>query len=150
MEKKINQSKKENASKNQIDASKKNAIQKINLSSIASKLEGINPSEKRERESIYLYPKEFSKEMISGDKGKSFRNSMRKKRDSLCNNILFFAKGKKDAELKESIAKFNSFYKENYQRNDYAIASLSQKNDDAGNQFIILALEIIKLSKGSK
>ncbi len=127
------------------------ALAKVNLNSVASKLEAIPAREVRERESIYLYPATLTKEQISGDKGKSFRNSMRTKRDNLINNICFFAKdAKKGAELKEAIVKFNAFYKENYQRQDYTVASLSQKHDDVKNAHIILALEIIALSKGKK
>lgn len=122
-------------------------LSKFNLEKFADQLSAISLKEKKNKETIYVYPPEFKKEDIGGEIGKKWRNSQRRKLESLTNNILFFAKGKKMEDLQDAIKKFRSFYKETYRRNDFSIDSLSQSRNDARNAGISLALDIIKSAK---
>lgn len=122
-------------------------LSKFNLEKFADQLSAISLKEKKNKETIYVYPPEFKKEDIGGEIGKKWRNHQRRKLESLTNNILFFAKGKKMEDLQDAIKKFRSFYKETYRRNDFSIDSLSQSRNDARNAGISLALDIIKSAK---
>lgn len=134
-----------NASKNA--SAKENEsvlITKFNLDQFADQLGKIELKERKDKETIYFYPEGMTKDQISGDAGKKFRNSLRRKRDSFCNNILFFAKGKKMDDLKKEIDLFLAHYKITYRRNDLSIESISQSHNDAKNVSLSLALQIVK------
>lgn len=122
-------------------------IVKFNLDKFADQLGKIDLKEKKERDTIYLYPAEFSKEMISGEKGKKFRNHLRNQLKRHSNNCLLFAKMKRMDDLKEEIKKFDAFYLQFYRINDYSIGSISQSNDDAKNASYSLFLDILKSLK---
>lgn len=130
------------------DASKE--IIKINLSKFADQLGKIELKEKRDKETIYIYPEGFSKEMISSEKGKKFRNSLRNRMKTICNNILLYAKMNRMEDLQKSISEFDALYSANYRIRDYSIKSLSSSGDESKLSLMILALSIIKEMKGSK
>lgn len=136
-----------NASKKEIASPAIVDLSKFNLEKFADQLEKISLKEKKNKETIYVYPPEFKKEDLGGEIGKKWRNAQRRKLESMTNNILFFAKGKKMDDLQDAIKKFRAFYKETYRRNDLSIDSLSQSRNDARNAGISLALDIIKSAK---
>lgn len=136
-----------NASKKEIASPAIVDLSKFNLEKFADQLEKISLKEKKNKETIYVYPPEFKKEDLGGEIGKKWRNAQRRKLESMTNNIRFFAKGKKMDDLQDAIKKFRAFYKETYRRNDFSIDSLSQSRNDARNAGISLALDIIKSAK---
>ena len=123
---------------------KNESLKKINLNQFKESLEKIEIKERNQKESIYKYPESFNKDMINSDKGKSWRNNKRNQLKSICNNILFYAKGNNQESLLKEISKFNSFYKEFYLKNDYSILSLSSSKEEKKIKDISLSLQIIK------
>lgn len=143
--------------KNAIDSSK-NAIAnpakenqkeliKFNLDQFADQLSGMQLKEKKDRETIYLYPEGFSKSDIGSEKGKKYRNSLRNQIKRFSNNILIFAKIKDEEKLKIEIAKFDEFYQKNYRNCDYSLGSISQSKDASKEKDFDLFLQIIKSCK---
>lgn len=131
------------------NSAKSNASLKgLNLSKYASQLSSLNIKEKKERENIYIYPDDYSKEDIKGERGKKFRNSIRNQRDRISNNILSYAKSNNLEKLKEEIQKWESFYSANYRLQDYKIESLSNSKDEKKNENLAFALQIISDFKG--
>jgi hypothetical protein len=149
-EKKIIASKEKNAKKENLNLEKKEGLKEINLSKFSKSLESIQIKEKKEKgeSNLYRIPEEIKKlsYLQKSEEMKKFRGLMRRKRDGIFNNILFFAKGRKIEELKKEIAIFEKFYKENYLINDFSIFSISNKEDSS----LSLGLEIIKEFKGIK
>lgn len=143
--------KNQNSAKN-ASASKEIAkeIVAINLSQFADQLSGISLKEKKDKETIYKYPEGFSKEMISSEKGKKFRNSLRNRMKTICNNILLFAKMNRMEDLQKEIASFDALYIANYRINDYSLKSFSSSGDESKLSMMNLSLSIIKEIKGSK
>lgn len=126
-------------------------ITNLNLSQFAEKLNSIEVKEKKQKETLYRYPENFSQSDINSEKGKTFRNSLRNKRKRFVNNVLFAAKQmnvKKDADaekaLKDHVNAFNDFYKENYLCNDFSLKSVSASSKDEMNAEIELCLQICK------
>lgn len=115
-----------------------------NLEKFADQLSGIQLKEKKDRESFYIYPSEFSKSDISSEIGKKWRNNKRSRIAKFCNNILIFAKIKDEGRLQKEIADFMKFYKEFYKINDLSFSSLSHSKDEGKEKNISLALQIIK------
>lgn len=138
----LNASKNASAKENASPASAK--INSFNLESLASQLDAIQLKEKKEKETIYVYPQGMTKDEISGEKGKKFRNHLRRKLESFSNNILFFAKGKKMEDLQKEIDLFMTHYKTFYRRNDLSIDSLSQSRNESKSHLLSLSLQIIK------
>lgn len=122
-------------------------LSKINLSKFADQLEKMELKEKKDKETIYIYPEGMSKSDISGEKGKKFRNGLRNKMKFHSNNILLFAKKNRLDDLKSAIESFRKFYKENYRINDLSIKSISHSANEEKNIFLSLFLEIVKESK---
>lgn len=136
-----------------VNASKENAspaIAKFNLSQFADQLSAIELREKKDKETIYKYPEGFSKEMISSEKGKKFRNSLRNRMKTICNNILLFAKMNRMEDLHKEIASFDALYLANYRINDYSLKSFSSSGDSSKLGLMELSLSIIREIKGSK
>lgn len=125
-------------------------LNEINLSKFADQLSAISLKEKKERETIYLYPEGFSKEIISSEKGKKYRNGLRNIAKRFCNNILLFAKMNRMDDLKKEIAEFDLFYKEKYRIQDYSSASISQSNNPEKEIGFNLMMQIIKEMKSAK
>lgn len=149
-----NQNSKKNAS---VNTNAKNAkkdeskeINKINLSKFVSQLSTIELKEKKDKETIYVYPEGSSKEWIQSDKGKKFRNSLRNAMKKFANNILIFAKINDLEKLQGEIKKFDEFYKKNYRINDLSLKSISSSSDPLKERDYSLMIEIIKEVKGSK
>jgi hypothetical protein len=135
-----------NATKTQESAN----LTTINLEKFADQLQGLELKEKKERETIYLYPAEFTKSDIGSEKGKKFRNSLRNQMKRLSNNILLFAKMKRMDDLNAEILKFDEFYTKNYRTHDYSLASVSQSNDPAKEKDLNLMMQILKEVKAVK
>lgn len=134
--------------KNAIASEIKNAnLSKINLAQFANQLEGITLKEKRVKETIYIYPESFTKDKINSDEGKKYRNSIRNRLKSLCNNILYSAKCNDAEKLQEYVKQFESFYKDKYRINDYSISSIT--NSEKREKDIELMIAIIKEMKKS-
>lgn len=129
---------KENAS-----AKTEQKIEKLNLSQFAERLSKIEVKEKVKKETVYIYPENYTLADINGDKGKRFRSSKRTALNRFCNNIFVYAKTNNSEQLKKEISSFETFYKENYKLNDYSINSLTRKADEKTKD-IELMLNIIK------
>lgn len=135
-------------SKTSATTNKKNVVTpsviNLNLSKYAEKLKNVEIKEKKTKDSFYKYPDSFSATDINSDKGKKFRNSLRNKIKKFENNIFVFAKTNQIEKLQSEVKDFNSFYKENYQINDYSLKSISQSNDETKTQSFEMMLSIIK------
>lgn len=119
----------------------------INLEKYADQLSGINLKEKKDKESLYLYPDGFLKSDISSEKGKKYRNGLRNKLKKFSNNILIFAKIKDAEKLQKEIADFMIFYKEKFRINDLSLSSISHSKDSAKEKDFSLFLQIVKECK---
>ena len=111
----------------------------LNLQKFAEQLKNVKISETKVKDKIYIYPETVKTEKEQ----KQFRSKMRNIVRRFTNNILVFAQTKQDEKLKNEIASFTKFYKENYRVNDFAISSISSAKDEKTKD-IILMLEIIK------
>ena len=127
---------------------KKESLQKINLAEFKNELSKIELKKKDAKESFYKYPDGWNKETINSEDGKKWRNNKRNALKSICNNILYYAKGDNLELLQNEIKKFDAFYKEFYIKNDYSISSLSQSKDESKIKDISLSLSIIRKIKG--
>lgn len=135
--------KQNNAIASKIDE-KKEEITSINLSKFKEKLENVQLKEKRNRETIYVYPDDFSKSDINSEKGKKFRNSLRSKMKKFANNIFYFSKINEIEKLKAEIGLFEDYYKRFFRINDFSLNSLSQSKDAGKERDFQLMLDIIK------
>lgn len=126
-------------------------VVKLNVSSIADRLNKIEIKDKKVKNTIYVYPENWNQDKINSVEGKKFRNRLRNKIKFFCNQIFIYSKqllvNPKNNEAKESlknvITEFKKFYKENYKLNDFSIESISQAKDEKTND-IKLMLEILK------
>lgn len=135
--------------KNQIAIpAKESNLKSINLSDFAKELSAKEFKERGIKESLYKYPSEWKKDKINSDEGKKWRNNKRNRIKSLCNNILFYAKGDNIPALQKEIASFESFYKEYYLKNDFSPASISNSKDEGKEKDIALMMKIIIKCKG--
>jgi len=133
-----------------IEDKKIEGIAKINISKFSDQLSKIELKEKKDKETIYVYPGGSDKEWIGSTKGKKFRNSLRNLMHKHANNILIFAKSNQMEKLQEEIKKFDDFYKKNYRINDLSLKSISSSSDPLKERDFSLMIEIIKEVKGSK
>jgi hypothetical protein len=124
-----------------------NRLTEINLSKFADKLASVDLKQKREKETLYIYPDSFTKDIINGEEGRKYRNRLRSRLKSFSNNIFFYAKGNNIESLKSEITRFDEFYKSNYRINDYSIHSIT--NSKEKEKDILFMLEIIKEVKGN-
>jgi hypothetical protein len=124
---------------------KSSNLSKINLAQFASKLENVQLKSKKEKSVIYRYPETMKDDQKKGDEGKKFRNSLRNRLKSLCNNILYYTKTDNIEKLQENIKSFEALYKANYTLNDYSISSIT--NSEKREKDIELMIEIIKSVK---
>ena len=134
------------ASKNVIETKEsvnveKNRLTEINLSEYSEQLQNVDLKVKKDKDALYVYPSDFSKEDINGEKGKRFRASCRNKIKSFSNNIFFYTKAQNAEMLQSEINKFNDYYKLHYSLNDYSVSSLTRSKDE---KHIELMLTIIK------
>lgn len=118
-----------------------NRLTSINLSKYAEQLQNVDLKVKKDKDALYTYPSEFSKEDINSEKGKRFRATCRNKIKTFSNNIFFYAKGENIEALKTEIQKFTEYYKNHYSVNDYSVNSLTRSKED---KHIELMLNIIK------
>lgn len=141
-----NVSKSKTNNSNSSDKPKANAskIVDLNLSKYADKLKTVELKEKKSKDSIYLYPDEFTPALINSDKGKKFRNKIRNSITRFSNNIFVFAKTNQSDKLIAEINLFNEFYKMNFRITDYTVKSISQANNEKTIADIELMLEIVK------
>lgn len=116
----------------------------VNLEKFAKQLENVNVKEKKEKETIYIYPADFSHADINAEKGKKHRNKLRSKMQKFANNIFVFTKTNQPEKLKAEINLFFAFYKENYKINDLTLNSISNSKDEQTTKDLSLMLEIIK------
>jgi hypothetical protein len=128
----------------------KKKIVDLNLSSFADKLKNVEVKEKKDKETIYNYPENFTKAQINGEQGKKHRNKLRTKMQKFENNIFVFTKTNNVEELQKTIKEFDVFYKENYRINDYSLKSISSSNDETKSASLKTMLEIITSVKNSK
>lgn len=126
-------------------------VSKVNLSSIADRLEKIEIKDKKVRNTIYIYPDGWTQDKINSVEGKKFRNKLRNKIKFFCNQIFLFSKqisvNPKNEDSKKSlqnvVKEFKAFYKSFYKINDFSIESISQAKDEKTND-IKLMLDILK------
>lgn len=135
--------KQNNAIASKIEEKKEN-LTIVNLSKFAKELENVQLKQKRERETIYVYPESFSKSDVNSEKGKKFRNGIRSKMKRFANNIFYFAKIQEEDNLKKEIGMFKEFYKSNFRLNDFSLNSISQSKDAGKEKDFSLMLNIIK------
>lgn len=139
---------KKNANANvKVAKEEKKEIIQINLDKFEKQLENVSIKEIRQRETIYVYPDDFSKSDINSEKGKKYRNSIRNNLKRHCNNILIFAKSKDSEKLQKEIKEFELFYKEKFRLNDFSLSSISQSKDAGKEKDLSLMIEIIKECK---
>lgn len=125
-------------------------LTKFNLANYADQLSGIALKEKKERETIYIYPADFGKPEIGGEKGKKHRNKLRNQMKRHSNNILVYAKSQDLEKLTKEIAEFETFYTANYRTHDFTLASISQSNDETKEKDLTLMMKIITDYKNQK
>lgn len=125
-------------------------VTKINLSKFTDALKNVEVSEKRTKETIYVYPEGMTENEKSGEKGKKFRNKLRNQMKRFANNIFVHAKTNSPVELQKEIDLFDAFYKINYRTNDYSFASISNTKNEGKEKDLKLMLEIINEVKNSK
>ena len=135
-------SKKANSTKvNNVENTKQDLL-KINLSTLADQIkEKANHSIKSEKQYLYKYPVEWTKNDIQSKQGKQFRSKCRKAIQRFSNNIFCFADMQENEKLVNEISNFKNFYTENYLINDFSFASLSTSEDNKKD--IELMLNII-------
>lgn len=125
----------------------KKKVEVINLQStlnkFADKVKDMKINEKTKKDTIYLYPENLTANEINSEKGKTFRNSLRNKLKRFENNIFVFTKTQNTESLQKEVKLFNDFYKTNYQRNDFTLASLSQSKNESKTGDLQLMLNII-------
>lgn len=114
------------------------------LDKFADKLNNKKIVEKTKKDTIYIYPENLSASDINSEKGKTFRNSLRNKLKRLSNNIFVFAKTKQEEKLISEVKMFNSFYKENYIKNDFTLSSISQSKNGEKTEDMQLMLNIVQ------
>lgn len=144
---------KKNQTETKVSKSKKDSkeVVKLNVQSIADRLNKIEVKDKKVKNTIYIYPEGWTQDKINSIEGKKFRNRLRNKIKFFCNQIFVSSKqllvNAKNEDAKKSlsntIADFKKFYKENYRLNDFSIESISQAKDEKTNE-IKLMLEILK------
>jgi chlorite dismutase len=122
------------------------SLSKINLDKFMGQLANVNVKEKKERQTIYVYPDGKSKDWINSEEGKKWRNKMRNTLRRHSDNILLYAKHSRLEDLKKEIDAFNAFYKGNFRINDYSLSSISSSSDEGKTQNYSLMLDIIKSS----
>lgn len=125
----------------------KNRLTEINLSQFADKLANVELKVKKEKETLYKYPDGWNKEKINSEEGKHFRNKLRNRLKSICNNIFYYAKTQDAENIKLEIEKFDKFYLENYRINDYTVNSITNSKEQ--EKHVLLTLEIIKSVKSA-
>jgi hypothetical protein len=135
---------KKNENSARIAERSKESIISLNLEKYADQLSGMQLKEKKEKDTIYHYPPEFDKSMISSEKGKKYRNSLRNRLKRHSNNVLIFAKIKDAEKLQKEIEDFQKFYAEFFRLNDYSLASISHSSDPIKEKDFSLFLQIVK------
>lgn len=130
-----------------------NKIVNVNLDSFAKRLSTITGSNTKTKDSIYVYPDDFTSIDISSKKGKSFRDKRRKQFEQIVNAFLHLQKQKElktiSAQIfadsaKEIVSLFADTYKEYYRANDYSFASVSQSNNEGKKTEILSFLSFCK------
>jgi hypothetical protein len=123
------------------------SIAKLNLSKFADQLKSVNVTEKKDKQTIYLYPEGKGKDWINSEEGKKWRNNKRGKMQKFSDNILLYAKMNRMDDLEKEIGLFDLFYKEFFQINDYSLKSVSASANEGKTSNLSLMLEIVKSSK---
>lgn len=137
---------KKNVAKKQVakkESKKVDEVTKINFAKFAERLSKVVVSEKKKKEHLYIYPENFTLQMINNEEGKKFRNKKRNIVKRFVANILTYFKTKNIELLKKEISSFQIFYKESYLKNDYSINSISNAKDEKTSD-IVLMLDIVK------
>lgn len=129
--KKVNESKKTDSPK----------IEKLNLSSLTERLSKVEVKEKLKKQTIYLYPENFTDKDINSEVGKKFRNKRRKEIERFSNNVFFYLKYDRKEDLQKEVNEFKKHYKQFYKINDYSVKSISNSKETNN---ISLFLDIVK------
>lgn len=122
----------------------------LNLSKFADKLKNVELKEKLKKETIYIYPENFTQKMISETEGKQHRNKIRNQMKRFVNNIQMFAKYNRVEDLQKEIVSFDEFYKKNFRITDYSFASISNTKNEAKEADLKLMLEIVNEVRNAK
>ena len=136
-----------------VSVKKENAVKTVtslNLAKFADKLKNVELKEKNKKETIYIYPENFTQKMISETEGKQHRNKIRNQMKRFVNNIQLFAKFNRIDDLKKEINSFDEFYKKNFRITDYSFASISNTKNEAKEADLKLMLEIINEVRNAK
>lgn len=125
----------------------------INIDSVAKRLSNIVGVNQKTKDSIYVYPNDFTAIDISSKKGKSFRVKRRGQFETIVNAFLQIKKQKELKQISnETFAKsakeitelFADIYKEYYRVNDYSFQSVSQSNNEDKKAEILSFLSFCK------
>jgi len=93
----------------------------------------------------------FERENLTDKEEKKQRTKMRKQRNKLVDNIIYFFSVDKAKELIAEIKSFREFYLKEYTLNDYSIKSLASDNSDKETlEKIKIMLSIIALDNKKK
>lgn len=120
-------------------------VQQLNLSKFTDLLKNRELTEKKTRETIYIYPENLNTEEKRNSKeGKKFRSNLRRTLEKHCTNILIFVKYAREEDLKKEVKTFGDFYKKFYKTNDFSVNSVSQSNKEERASDLKMMFEIIQ------
>lgn len=120
-----------NANKNvKVETAKIEAV-KLNLDMLSNEIkEKAKHIVKTEKQYLYKYPAEWTKNDIQSKQGKQFRTKCRKAIQRFSNNIFCFADMQETEKLINEINLFKIFYLENYLINDFSVDSITTSEDN--------------------
>jgi len=122
-------------------------LESLDLDNIKSLLSKSNiKTDKNVNERFQMY--KFERLELTEKEEKRQRTKIRKQRNKLVDNILYFFSNEKQKELVEEIKSFNKFYLDTYTLNDYSLKSLCNDNSDKDTkEKITFVLAIISKQK---
>lgn len=138
-------------------------IVNVNIDSITKRLLNIVGTSQKTKDSIYVYPNDFTAIDISGKKGKSFRVKRRNQFEQIVNAYSHILKQKEmktislqifSESAKEIVNVFQDIYKQFYRINDYSFASVSQSNNEGKaieiKSFLLFTKDFLSTNKTEK
>lgn len=122
-------------------------IKTANLAAYAERLANFDIKEKAKKERKYIYPENFTEQMINEKQGKQHRSKLRKILERHCNNVFVYAKTNEPEKLKKEISLFLDFYKANYRINDFSVNSVFDGSNEKKKNDLSFFLQIVKEQK---
>lgn len=123
-------------------------LDNINLYELLAKNKNLEKLTKRKDKKESIYKLTAKKE---NETDKNFRSRIRKERNYHIEMVISFFEKKLTKDLQNAIKDFDKFYKETYQKNDYAIDSMARLNSDKATLAKLnIFLTIVKKVKTKK